>query len=146
MIFFPRAVIFKSGCFVQKYWSVTVTRNAVMRRGRLLGFDQTKPSCIRLHSCSELPEAGRAGRFSSASARTEGGASWPPHREYRPGRRRDSALTSFWSESPNLTYGEKEGGIGKEERKTAHSTLHFILLFGRGNSPLYLLKGYKPLF
>ena len=30
--FFSRAVIFKSGCFVQKYWSGTVTRNTVMRR------------------------------------------------------------------------------------------------------------------
>ena len=27
IIFFSRAVIFKSGCFVQKYWSGTVTRN-----------------------------------------------------------------------------------------------------------------------
>merc|ERR1719458_1283117 len=30
--FSSRAVIFKSGCFVQKYWSGTVTRNTVMRR------------------------------------------------------------------------------------------------------------------
>ena len=92
------------------------------------------------HSC--LKPAEPAGSPQPALA-TEGGASWPPHREYRQGRRRDSALTSFWSESPNLTYGEKEGGIGKEERKTAHSTLHFILLFGRGNSSLYLLKGVQ---
>ena len=28
-----RSVIFKSGYFVQKYWSGTVTRNTVMRRG-----------------------------------------------------------------------------------------------------------------
>ena len=49
LFFHSRAVIFKSGCFVQKYWSGTVTLNAVM----LLGFDQTKPGCIRLHSCSE---------------------------------------------------------------------------------------------
>ena len=27
--FFSRAVIFKSGCFVQKYWSGTVTRNII---------------------------------------------------------------------------------------------------------------------
>ena len=32
LFFHSRAVIFKSGCFVQKYWSGAVTRNAVMRR------------------------------------------------------------------------------------------------------------------
>jgi len=29
LFFFSRAVIFKSGCFVQKYWSGTVTRNII---------------------------------------------------------------------------------------------------------------------
>ena len=32
LFFHSRAVVFKSGCFVQKYWSGAVTRNAVMRR------------------------------------------------------------------------------------------------------------------
>ena len=31
-IFHSRAVIFKSGCFVQKYWSGTVTRKTVIQR------------------------------------------------------------------------------------------------------------------
>ena len=32
LFFHSRAVILKSGCFVQKYWSGTVTRNTVMQR------------------------------------------------------------------------------------------------------------------
>ena len=32
LFFHSRAVIFKSGCFVQKYWSGTVMRNAAVRR------------------------------------------------------------------------------------------------------------------
>ena len=32
LFFHSRAVIFKSGCFVQKYWSGTVTRKTVIQR------------------------------------------------------------------------------------------------------------------
>ena len=43
-----RANIFKSECFVQKYWSGTVTRYSVMR-GCLFGSDQTK---YYVHGCN----------------------------------------------------------------------------------------------
>ena len=47
LFFHSRAVIFKSGCFVQKYWSGTVMRNTVMQRAADY-LDLTKPNLAAL--------------------------------------------------------------------------------------------------
>ena len=57
LFFHSRAVIFKSGCFVQKYWSGTVTRNAVMRRAADYS-DLTKPTLAALDYTAAVKTCG----------------------------------------------------------------------------------------